>query len=632
MAKRFEQIGGPPREVARLEALARVAGAAARDGGLDGVVAAIADGVQEAFGLVAVLNLYQPDTDRYVVRAVAGGASELMDTSSDREAFEEMLRPGHEIVADVYFIPHDAGVRTDRLGAIHVPDHRWTGPGSWHPLDMCFVRMRTSSGRTMGILSVDSSEDRRLPDPATFELLRLFAVVGANAVENQQLATEIASLESERRMRELREELEEEVFLRNSLMEIGSRLGAASATGASDIFPLLAERMATVVPIKSMTIWSVDEHEQSIQAIYHSEPDIAETVMAYRFDFGVGATGQAVFLRESVVANEGQGTQVHVHIPGEAPGIREHVLAVPVLVEEEVKVVLTLRREASEAQFTQEDARRAELFARHAASAFLLMELAVSRMRLAEKVDQLERTNHHKDAFVAGVSHELRTPLTAIIGNVMTVAGLGDMLGAEERRELLVAAERQAKRLGELLENLLAESRLSGDDPDVSPVTVDVRSFVDEVADTLRFRAPGREIVGRIAGRPEIDTDRTLLYRILFNLGDNALKYSDGPVTIGAQHDHGGVRIDVTDRGIGIAAENIPLVFEQFSQVDPSDNRKVGGVGLGLHLVRRATETLGGNIHVTSSPGAGSTFSVWLPRTLGHRPPAEEPSGHPPPR
>jgi len=66
--------------------------------------------------------------------------------------------------------------------------------------------------------------------------------------------------------------------------------------------------------------------------------------------------------------------------------------------------------------------------------------------------------------------------------------------------------------------------------------------------------------------------------------------------------------------------------------VDPSDNRKVGGVGLGLHLVRRATETLGGNIHVTSSPGAGSTFSVWLPRTLGHRPPAEEPSGRPPPR
>jgi len=75
-----------------------------------------------------------------------------------------------------------------------------------------------------------------------------------------------------------------------------------------------------------------------------------------------------------------------------------------VLVEEEAKAVLTLRREASEAPFTQEDARRAELFARHAASAFLLMELAVSRRRLAEKAEELQKTNHHKDAFVAGVA------------------------------------------------------------------------------------------------------------------------------------------------------------------------------------------------------------------------------------
>src|SRR5205085_11591720 len=96
---------------------------------------------------------------------------------------------------------------------------------------------------------------------------------------------------------------------------------------------------------------------------------------------------------------------------------------------------------------------------------FLRSELAESRSLLADQVEKLEELNRLKDEFVANVSHELRTPLTAIIGNVMTVAGLGDMLGAEERRELLIAAERQAKRLAELLENLLAESRLAGDDP-----------------------------------------------------------------------------------------------------------------------------------------------------------------------
>jgi len=123
---------------------------------------------------------------------------------------------------------------------------------------------------------------------------------------------------------------------------------------------------------------------------------------------------------------------------------------------------MTLRRAATEAPFAPEDAHRAELFAQHAASAFLLQELAEHRRRLAEKVDELEELNQHKDAFVAGVSHELRTPLTAIIGNVMTVAGLGDMLGAEERRELLVAAERQAKSLGELLEKVKRCSEIAG--------------------------------------------------------------------------------------------------------------------------------------------------------------------------
>ena len=107
-----------------------------------------------------------------------------------------------------------------------------------------------------------------------------------------------------------------------------------------------------------------------------------------------------------------------------------------------------------------------------------------------------------------------------------------------------------------------------------------------------------------MVGRPEIVTDRTLLYRVLFNLGDNALKYSDGPVTITAMEDGGtAIRFEVADVGIGIAPEKLPLVFEQFSQVDPSDPRKVGGVGLGLHLVRKATEALGGEIHVESRAG-----------------------------
>ncbi|MFL5797537.1 MAG: ATP-binding protein [Actinomycetota bacterium] len=613
MSRQPETVDERHREAARLEALARVAGAAAPSSGLDAVLTAVARGVEEAFGLDVVLNLHEPETDRYVVRAVTSGPAALEGSSSSFEAFEALLDPRHEIARDVFFIPHDAEVPTGGLGAVHVTPHEWTGPGHWHPLDMCIIRMRTSSGRCVGLLSVDSAVDQTIPDLATFELLRLFAVVGANAIENHLLSTEIESLEAERRMRELREELEDEVSLRRSLLEIGGRLGAASAGGAGEIFPVLADRLATVVPIKSLTVWSVDVPARRIEAAFHSEPEIAEAVLAHRFDFGTGATGRSVATGESVIANEGESVQARVDIAGEGPDVREHVMAVPVLVEDRAKVVLTLRRAATQEPFTQDDARRAELFAQHAASAFLLQELAESRRQLAEKVEELEALNHHKDAFVAGVSHELRTPLTAIIGNVMTVAGLGDMLGADDRRGLLVAAERQAKRLGELLENLLAESRLAGQDPMLSLVSVDVRSFVEEVAETVRFRAPDRAVTARVKGRPTVVTDRTLLYRILFNLGDNALKYSDGPVTMSAKEEDGGVCFQVGDQGIGIDPERIPLVFEQFSQVDPSDNRRVGGVGLGLHLVRAAAEALGGNIRVDSRLGEGSTFSVWLP-------------------
>jgi signal transduction histidine kinase len=611
MVRPTEDTRGSHREAARLEALARVAGAAAPTSDLEVVLAAMATGVQEAFGLEAVVNLQDSEQDRYTVRAATAGPAELLGTWSHADSWEHLLDPRYEVSRDVFFVPHDAGVEGESLGAIHTPQHEWSGPGHWHPLDMCFVLMRTSSGGVVGILSIDSSVDQAIPDEATFELIRLFAVVGANAIENHLLSTEI---EAERRMRELREELEEEVVLRRSLLAIGERLGAASASGAGEIFPVLAERVATVVPIKSLTVWSVDATRERIQAVHHSEPEIAEAVMAFRFDFGVGATGQSVFRGETIIANDGEPIQARVDIPGEPPQIHEHVMAVPVVVEEQVKVVMTLRRAATEAPFAPEDAHRAELFAQHAASAFLLQELAEHRRRLAEKVDELEELNQHKDAFVAGVSHELRTPLTAIIGNVMTVAGLGDMLGAEERRELLVAAERQAKSLGELLENLLAESRLAGDDPLLSPVAVDVRAFVEEVAETLRFRAPGRVVLAQVEGGPELVTDRTLLYRVLFNLGDNALKYSDGPVTITARENGpGGIRFEVEDRGIGIEPDKVPLVFEQFSQVDPSDHRKVGGVGLGLHLVRKATEALAGEIHVESQLGAGSTFSLWLP-------------------
>jgi signal transduction histidine kinase len=417
------------------------------------------------------------------------------------------------------------------------------------------------------------------------------------------------------RKRRLRKELEEELALRRHLLEIGDRLGAASASASSDIFPLLSERLSSVVPIKSLTIFMVDQTSRHVRAVYHSEPEVESTILTHEFPIGDGATGRAVEVGESVIANHQAGHGVARYIPG-TPQIPEHLLVVPVKVEEEVKVALTLRRNAADPPFLPDDARRAGLFGQHVGSAFLLRELAEKRGLLARQVEQLQGLNRLKDEFVASVSHELRTPLTAIIGNVDTLARRGDRMSEGDRQRFLESAERQAKRLAELLENLLAESRLLGGYPEVVPVSLQVAPFLEEVAETLRSRAPDRLVETDCRGRLALITDRTLLYRILFNLGDNALKYSDGPVTLAARSEDDGVLLEVTDRGPGIPPEHLATIFEQFRQLDAPSAHRAGGVGLGLHLSARVAEVLGGRIRVVSDVGRGSTFSLWLPREV----------------
>src|SRR3989442_10453558 len=443
-----DAVAGPRQESARLQALAQVAQASTYGGGLDGVLEAVAEGVKTAFGFDVVLNLYDEALDRYVVRAGVGeGSDQLMGTWSSRAEFEGLLRAKYEVVPDVYFLPHDDGVDVSGLGATYARQAPWRGPGFWHVDDMCLVRMRTSRGKALGILSVDATPDDPVPGLEMFEVLRLFAVVGANAIENAMLMNEVRNLEIERETEKLRRELQEEETLRRALLEIGTRLGTASATVGEEIFDLLTERLDAVVPIRALTIYVMDPGGGILEPTYHSkdEPDDTRAIMSFPVPVGTGATGNAAREGHSILSNVGQPGRAKVDVPGSSAA-DDHLLAVPVLVEEKVKAVLTLRRPEQEPPFLPEDPHRAEVFAQHVAPMFLLRELAQSRALLAEQVEQLEDLNRLKDEFVANVSHELRTPITAIIGNVMTVAGLGDMLRAEERRELLIAAQRPAKR------------------------------------------------------------------------------------------------------------------------------------------------------------------------------------------
>lgn len=235
-------------------------------------------------------------------------------------------------------------------------------------------------------------------------------------------------------------------------------------------------------------------------------------------------------------------------------------------------------------------------------------------------VAELRSLNKMQSDFAAVASHELRTPLTTILGYVKTLQRPEFEDDPEARAEFLGAIERQSGRLFRLITNLLTAAHVEhhGAAPDIAPIRLS--ALVEEVLEGFR-EASGRIVVNLPDDLPSLHSDPALVGGILANLIDNGLKYSsdDTPVEIGATADPQWIRITVRDRGVGVSEEEHRRIFDRFYQSDQSATRRFGGVGLGLHLVRELTRTLGGTVEVQSQPRVGSVFTVTLP--LRHHPP-----------
>jgi signal transduction histidine kinase len=229
-------------------------------------------------------------------------------------------------------------------------------------------------------------------------------------------------------------------------------------------------------------------------------------------------------------------------------------------------------------------------------------------------VDELERANRTKLEFVSTMSHELRTPLNII-------AGYGDMLRDDDfpdRDRALDGIRRANAELLELVEATLDLNRLESgsDQPQLAPIAL--QELWNELSTELAAvpRATGVRLEWRPVASVVLLSDRRKLKMILKNLVGNALKFTPrGRVDIDCRLDAAHCVVTVSDTGIGIPAEHLTSVFEPFRQVDGSDRRHYGGVGLGLHIVRRLCGQLGANVAVTSQPGRGSTFTIRLPLT-----------------
>lgn len=249
-----------------------------------------------------------------------------------------------------------------------------------------------------------------------------------------------------------------------------------------------------------------------------------------------------------------------------------------------------------------------------------ITERKVTEKRINDALMDAERANRTKSEFLANMSHELRTPLNSIIGfsQVMT---LDPSFGPspEKRTEYIHDIQRSAEHLLDLINDLLDLSKIEAGQISLNESVVDLPETLEQACHMLRTEAEAKSVTLNCAcenATPKLTADTRYLMQVVLNLLSNAIKFNvpGGRVDVSTRvEDDGRIAIDIVDTGIGIAAEDIPLVLEPFGQVGTTSDRAHVGTGLGLSVSKQLVELHGGSLSLTSAPGEGTTVTTRFP-------------------
>jgi Na+/proline symporter/nitrogen-specific signal transduction histidine kinase len=248
-------------------------------------------------------------------------------------------------------------------------------------------------------------------------------------------------------------------------------------------------------------------------------------------------------------------------------------------------------------------------------------ELEAATERLQEANTRLQELDSLKDDFVSTMSHELRTPLTSIRSFSEILLDNPD-LDVLERQGFMSTIVAEAERLTRLINQVLDLSKLESGSTDWYLEPIDLHEVLEASAKSTAqlFRDKDVALALDLPTRmPMVEADRDRVVQVVVNLLSNAVKFSEpgvGRVSVGLEAGDGTVRVDVTDNGPGIAAEDQQVIFEKFRQGGDTHRNRPKGTGLGLSISREIVGHLGGRLWVESTPGEGATFSFTLPMAM----------------
>jgi signal transduction histidine kinase/CheY-like chemotaxis protein len=446
---------------------------------------------------------------------------------------------------------------------------------------------------------------------AQIELLKTFADQAVIAIENVRLFQELQT-----RTRELSRSVQE-------LTALGEVSRAVSATLDVDtVLQTVVSHASQLANAEGGSIFEYDEETQEFQlrATHDYAPELAVALQATPIRMGEGVIGGAAARQEPMqvpdIFLEG-AYQSRFRDVLLRTGYRA-LLAVPLVREGQVIGALSVNRKAP-GEFPPEVIELLRTFATQSA-------LAIQNARLYREIDdkgrELAVASRHKSQFLANMSHELRTPLNAIIGVTEMLLEDAQAAAQPDQVEAHERILRAGRHLLALINDILDLSKIEAGKLELSFESVALAPLVEDVVATIRPLASKNANHIEVECAADVGTisaDPTRLRQALLNLASNASKFSErGRIRIAVTRrpDDGGrdwVDVVVSDTGIGMTAEQMAKLFEEFTQADASTTRKYGGTGLGLAISRRLCRMMGGDITVSSAPGRGSTFTIRLP-------------------